>query len=316
MTVRVAVLDDFQDAARAADWSGLDGRATVTFFDDNVTGAALVERLRGFDVLVAIRERTAFPRSLLDQLPGLRMIATVGMRNAGIDTAACRERGIPVTGTEGGGMPTAELAFGLVLALSRNIVAEDGRVRRGEWQSRRIGGVVRGRTLGLVGVGKLGAEVARMAAAFGMECLGWSPNLTAARAAEAGVRAVDKATLFAQSDYISLHLVLGGRSRGVVGAAELAAMRPDACLVNTSRAGLLDEPALIAALAEGRIGGAALDVFADEPLPVDAPILRAPNTILTPHLGYATRENYGSYFPQVAECIAGWLDGVAVRVLN
>ncbi len=314
--IKVAVLDDFQDAARGADWSRLDGRAAPTFFTDNVQGAALVERLRGFEVAVAIRERTAFPRALLDQLPGLRMIATTGMRNLGIDIAACRERGIPVTGTEGGGMPTAELAFGLILALSRNIVAEDRSLRQGDWQSRRIGGVVRGKTLGLVGAGKLGAEVARMATAFGMTCLAWSPNLTPERAAAAGCRAVDKASLFAGSDYVSIHLVLSARSRGIVGAAELAAMRPGACLVNTSRAGLVDEPALIAALCEGRIAGAGLDVFTEEPVPIGAAILAAPNTILTPHLGYATRENYDSYFPQVVDCIAAWLDGAPVRLLN
>ena len=311
--MKVAVLDDFQDAARSrADWSGLD----VTFFTDAVRGPALVDRLRPFAAIVAIRERTPFPRSLLDQLPNLRMIATVGMRNAGIDTAACRERGILVTGTEGGGTPTAELAFGLILALSRNLVAEDRSLRAGTWQTRRIGGVVEGRTLGLVGLGKLGATVARMGAAFGMQCLAWSPNLTPERAAAAGCQAVGKAELFASSDYVSLHLVLSDRSRGIVGAAEIAAMRPTACLVNTSRAGLLDEPALIAALSAGRIGGAGLDVFDDEPLPPGAPILSAPNTILTPHLGYATAENYAGYFPQVVECIEGWMAGTTIRPLN
>ena len=311
--MKVAVLDDFQDAARTrADWSHLD----VTFFTDNVRGPALVERLRPFEVAVAIRERTPFPRSLLDQLPNLRMIATVGMRNAGIDVAACQERGIPVTGTEGGGMPTAELAFGLILALSRNIVAEDRSLRSGAWQTRHIGSVVRGRTLGLVGLGKLGAEVARMGAAFGMDCLAWSTNLTPDRAQQAGCRAVDKAELFASSDYVSLHLVLSERTRGIVGRAELAAMRPTACLVNTSRAGLLDEAALIDALTAGRLAGAGLDVFDDEPVPLDAPILTAPNTILTPHLGYATRENYEGYFPQVVECIEAWQAGKVVRALK
>ena len=317
MTVKVAVLDDFQDAARGmADWSRLDGRAEVTFFNDNLRGDALLERLRPFDAAVAIRERTPFPRSLLDQLPSLRMIATTGMRNLGIDVAACRERGIPVCGTEGGGMPTAELAFGLVLALSRNIVAEDRGLRQGAWQSWHIGDVIKGKTLGLVGLGKLGAEMARMATAFGMHCLAWSPNLTEARAAAAGCRAVDKHTLFQSSDYVSLHLVLSDRTRGVVGASEIAAMRPGAYLVNTSRAGLLDEAALIEALSSEQIAGAALDVFAEEPLPPDAPILSAPHTILTPHLGYATRENYAGYFPQVLECIEAWLDGAPIRLLN
>ena len=310
--MKIAVLDDFQDAARGmADW----GRLDVTVFHDNRRGAALVERLLPFDVAVAIRERTPFPRSLLAQLPNLKLIATTGMRNAGIDLAACRERGIVVTGTEGGGMPAAELALALILALSRNIVAEDRSLRAGSWETRRLGGVIKGKTLGLAGLGKLGAEVARMGAAFGMECVAWSPNLTAERAQAAGCRAVEKAALFAASDYVSLHLVLSERSRGVVGREEIAAMRPGAFLVNTSRAGLLDEAALIAALTEGRIGGAGLDVFDDEPLPPDAPILTAPNTILTPHLGYATRENYAEYFPQVAECIEGWMAGKVIRPL-
>ncbi len=309
---RVAVLDDFQDAARGlADWSRLD----VTFFTDHVRGDTLVERLQPFDVAVAIRERTPFPRALLDRLPNLKLIATVGMRNAGIDVAACRERGIPVTGTEGGGSPTAELAFGLILALSRNIPAEDRSLRAGTWETRRLGSVIRGKTLGLVGLGKLGTEMARMGQAFGMRTIAWSPNLTPERAEPAGCRAVSKGELFAQSDYVSLHMVLSERSRGIVDRDDIAAMPPHACLVNTSRAGLLDEPALIEALAAGRIAGAALDVFNDEPLPPDAPILAAPNTILTPHLGYATRENYAEYFPQVVECIEGWMGGTVIRAL-
>ncbi len=311
--MKVAVLDDFQDAARSmADWSRLD----VIFFTDHVGGAALVQRLLPFDVVVAIRERTLILRSLLDQLPALKMIATLGMRNAAIDVTACRERGVSVTGTEGIGMPTAELAFGLILALSRNIVAEDRSLRAGTWETRRIGSVLKGKPLGLVGLGKLGSEVGRMALAFGMSPVAWSPNLTWERAQAAGCRAVEKAALFGASDYVSIHMVLSERSRGIVGAAEIAAMRPTACLVNTSRAGLLDEAALIEALVAGRIGGAALDVFDEEPLPTDAPILAAPNTILTPHLGYATRENYAEYFPQVVECIEGWMAGRMIRPLS
>jgi phosphoglycerate dehydrogenase-like enzyme len=314
---RIAVLDDFQDAARTrAEWDRLEGRAEVTFFTDNVRAAALVERLRPFAGVVAIRERTRFPRDLLAQLPALRLIATTGMRNLGIDLAACRERGIVVCGTEGSGTPTAELAMGLILALSRNIVAEDCGLRRGEWQSRRIGGVVKGRTLGLVGLGKLGAEMARYGTAFGMEVIAWSPHLTPERAAAAGCRAVEKAALFRSSDYVSLHLVLAASTRGIVGAAEIGLMKRDACLVNTSRAGLVDEAALIAALVEGRIGGAGIDVFDEEPLPADAPILAAPNTILTPHLGYATRESYDNYFPQVLENIEAWMAGSPIRLLR
>ena len=315
--LKVAVLDDFQDAARRyGPWDRLDGRATVEVFTDNVTGDALVERLRPFDVVVAIRERTAFRKALLDRLPNLKMIATTGMRNLGIDVAECRRRGIPVTGTEGGGAPTAELAFGLILALSRNIVAEDRSLRAGTWETRHIGGAVRGRVLGLVGLGKLGTEVAGMGRAFGMEVIAWSPNLTAERAAAGGARLADKAGLFAESDYVSVHMVSSERSRGIVDAAAIGAMKPSACLVNTSRSALVDEAALVAALKEGRLGGAALDVFDTEPLPPDAPILQAPNTILTPHLGYATAENYAAYFPGVVECIEGWMAGAPVRVLT
>ncbi len=315
--VRVAVLDDFQDAARRmADWSPLDGRAELTVFTDAATGPALLERLLPFDAVVAIRERTRFPRALVEQLPRLRLIATTGMRNLGIDLAACRDHGVAVSGTEGSGMPTAELAMGLILALSRNIVAEDGGLRAGRWQSPHLGGVVRGRTLGLVGLGKLGGEVARLARAFGMHTIAWSPHLTPERGQAAGCEAVEKAALFARADYVSLHLVLSAATHGVVGAAEIGAMRPGACLVNTSRAGLLDEPALVAALVAGRIAGAALDVFDHEPLPADAPILAAPNTILTPHLGYATRENFQEYFPQSVENILAWLDGHPTRLLG
>ena len=312
--MRVAVLDDFQDAARGmADWSRLAG-AETTFFTDNVTGDALVKRLLPFDIAVAIRERTPFRKPLLDRLPNLRMIATTGMRNLGIDVAACRARGIPVSGTDGAGAPTAELAFGLILALSRNIVAEDRSLRAGTWETRRLGGVVRGTTLGLVGLGKLGTEVAGMARAFGMRVIAWSPNLTPERAGTVA-EAVDRDRLFAEADYVSIHMVLSDRSRGIVGEAELRQMKPTACLVNTSRAGLVDQVALLAALHEGRIAGAALDVFGTEPVPPGDPVLAAPNTILTPHLGYATRENYAVYFPQVVENIAAFLDGRPQRLL-
>ena len=313
--IRIAILDDFQDAARfTADWSRLAGRAEPTFFTDNLTGDALVERLLPFEIAVAIRERTPFPRALLDRLPNLRMIATTGMRNLGIDVAHCRSRGIPVSGTDGAGAPTAELAFALILALSRNIVAEDRSLRAGTWETRRLGGVVRGRTLGLVGLGKLGAEVAAMGRAFGMTILAWSPNLTQARAGTTA-KAVDKDRLFAESDYISIHMVLSDRSRGLVGDTDLRRMKPTACLVNTSRAALVDQAALLAALHEHRIAGAALDVFEHEPVPPGDPVLAAPNTILTPHLGYATRENYATYFPQTVENIEAFLNGQPRRLL-
>ena len=314
--VTVGILDDFQNVARSfADWGRLEHRARVTFFNDHVTGEALIERLAPFDVVMAIRERTAFPRSVVERLPKLRLLITAGMRNLGIDLAACSDHGIVVSGTPTGSAPTAELAFGLILALSRHIVHEDRALREGRWQTR-LGSGVSGATLGLVGLGRLGAQTAGYAQAFGMKTIAWSQNLTAERAAEVGCERVEKARLFARADYVSLHLILGERTRGVVGAAELAAMKPSACLINTSRAGLVDEPALIAALHAGRIAGAALDVHGEEPLPPDAAIRAAPNTILTPHLGYATAESYACYFPGAVEDIEAWLAGAPIRALG
>ena len=314
--LKIAVLDDFQDAARRhGPWSRLTN-ADVQVFTDNVTGDLLLQRLLPFDVVVAIRERTPFRAPLLAALPKLRMIATTGMRNLGIDVAECRRRGITVSGTEAVGAPAAELSFALIIALARNLVAEDRSLRAGTWETRHIGSTLQGRTLGLLGLGKLGTEVAAMGRAFGMDPIAWSPNLTPERAAAGGARLVDKAALFATADYLSIHLVLSDRSRGIVGAAEIAAMQPTACLVNTSRAGLVDEAALIAALHAGKLRGAGLDVFEQEPLPLDAPILAAPNTVLTPHLGYATAENYAVYFPQVVEAIEAWAAGTPIRVLT
>ncbi len=312
----IAVLDDFQNVARGmADWPRIAGHADLTVFTDHVDGPALVQRLQPFDVVVAIRERTPFPRSLIEQLPRLKLIATTGMRNAGIDGAACRDRGIPVLGTAGGSHPAAELTFGLIMALARNLVDEDRSLRAGTWETERLGFELTGRTLGLLGLGKLGSRVAGYGKAFGMDVIAWSPNLTDERAAAGGARRVDKATLFQASDFVSIHVVLSDRSRGIVGAEDLARMQPGAYLVNTSRAALVDEAALVAALHAGRIAGAGLDVFNEEPVPPGAAILAAPRTILTPHLGYATRENYQEYFPQVLECIEGWMDGKLIREL-
>ena len=315
-TIKVAVLDDFQHVAKGmADWGRLGDRAELTVFTDNVRGDALLERMRPFDVLCAIRERTALPRAVLERLPNLKLIATAGMRNKGIDLAYCAERGITVCGTPVGSSPTAELAFGMILALSRNILAEDRSLRAGRWETRVLGSAIEGKTLGIVGLGRLGSQMARYAQAFGMKTIAWSQNLTAERAEEHGCTLVDKAELFRTADYVTLHLIMGPRTRGIVGAAEFAAMKPGAFLVNTSRSGLIDGPALLAALNERRIAGAALDVFDIEPLPPDDPILKAPNTLLTPHLGYATRESYESYFPAMLEDIEAWINGTPIRVL-
>lgn len=315
--VKVAVIDDFQDVARSmGDWGRLEPRAQTTIFTDNVTGQALVDRLAPFDVVMVIRERTKFPREVLDSLPNLKLLVTAGMRNLGIDLDACRARGIVVCGTDTGSSPTSELAFGMLLALSRNIPAEQDSLRAGAWQTSRLGFGVKGLTLGIVGLGRLGAIMGGYGRAFGMNVIAWSQNLTAEKAAAAGARRVEKAELFAQSDFVSLHLILSERTRGIVGAAELAQMKPGGFLINTSRAGLIDEPALIAALERGGIAGAALDVYEREPLPADAAILTAPNTLLTPHLGYATRETYEIYFPQAVEDIEGWLAGQPRRVIS
>ncbi len=315
--VKVAVLDDFQNVALGmADWGRLAPAAAVTVFTDNVTGDALIERLAPFEVVMVIRERTRFPREVIEKLPRLKLLITAGMRNLAIDMDACKARGIIVCGTDTGSSPTAELAFGMLLALSRNMLAEDHSLRAGNWQTQRIGFGVKGLTLGVVGLGRLGAAMAGYAKAFGMDVIAWSQNLTAERAASIGVRRVEKAELFSTADFISLHLILSARTQGVVGAAEIAAMKPSAFLINTSRAGLLDEKALIAALTAKRIAGAALDVFETEPLPADAAIIRAPNTLLTPHLGYATADSFTFYFPHAVEDIEAWLAGKPVRVLT
>jgi len=315
-TLKLAIIDDFQRcAAKLADWKRLEPRVETTVFTDNVTGEALVQRLAPFDIVMVIRERTKFPRDLIERLPRLRLLITAGMRNLGIDLEACKAKGIVVCGTDTGSSPTSELAFGMLLALSRNIASEQDSLRAGRWQSERLGFGVAGLTLGVLGLGRLGAKMAGYAQAFGMNVIAWSQNLTAEKASAIGVMRVDKAELFARSDFVSLHLILSDRTRRIVGAADFARMKPSSYLINTSRSGLIDEPALIAALKEGRIAGAALDVYEVEPLPQDAPILTAPNTLLTPHLGYATLETYETYFPQAVEDVEAWLAGKPVGVL-
>jgi len=316
--MKLAVLDDYQGVAKdAADWSRLPGDAEVRFFREPIADpGALVAALEPSDVVVAMRERTAFPASLLDRLPRLRLLVTTGMRNASIDLAACRRRGVVVCGTRSApGVPTAELTWGLILALVKRIPDEDRALRSGAWQTALTQSVA-GKTLGVVGLGKIGTVVARVGLALGMEVVAWSPNLTDERAAAAGVRRVEKRALFEASDVVTLHLVLGGATRGVVGAGELAAMKPTAFLVNTARAGLLDEGALVAALSARRIGGAGLDVFSVEPLPRDHPIRSAPNAVLTPHLGYATRENYAVFYADAVEDVLAWAKGEPLRRLD
>jgi len=315
--MRVAILDDYQGVALTlADWQSLHPRAQMQAFADHLDDlAALARRLHAFECVVLMRERTPFPRELIDKLPNLRLLITPGQRNASIDVAAATERKVQVCGTDMLPYPTAELAWGLILALFRHIPAEDRAVRAGRWQTT-LGLGVKGKTLGLIGLGKLGAQVAHIGKAFGMDVIAWSQNLTAERAAEAGAALVGKDDLFARADVVSIHLVLGPRSRGLVGAAELRRMKPTAFLVNTSRAPIVDEAALIAALSERRIAGAGLDVFEPEPLAKDHPLLKLDNTVITPHLGYVTEENYRLAYGQVLEAIRAFIDGKVLRPLN
>lgn len=313
---RVVVLDDYQDVAgNHADWASLPGCAVELVHEPLAPGMAVVARLAGADIVVAMRERTAFPREVLERLPRLRLLVTTGAKNAAIDLAAAAELGITVSGTESLPHPPAELTFALVLALARGVVTEDRSLRAGRWQTT-LGIALAGERLGVVGLGRIGGRVAELGRAFGMHVVAWSPNLTPERAAEAGATALPKEELLRSSRFVTLHLKLGERSRGVVGPAELALMRPDAYLVNTARAGLVDTGALVAALRSGRIAGAGLDVFDDEPLPQDHPLLSAPNTVLLPHLGYVVEQGYDVYYGQAVEDIAAFLAGAPVRLLT
>lgn len=314
---RVAILDDYQHVARQmADWTSLPAGTEVVVFSDHLKGlGAVAARLVDFDAVVAMRERTAFPRALLEKLPRLKLLVTTGMRNASIDVGAAVERGVVVCGTSGLGYPTAELTWGLILALLRRIPTEDRATREGQWQVS-CGLGLNGKTLGVIGLGNLGSRVAKVGRAFEMEVIAWSQNLTAARAAEVGATLVGKDELLARSDVVTIHLVLSDRTRGLLGARELGSMKRTAHLVNTSRGPIVDEAALIAALRDGTIAGAGLDVFDDEPLELDHPLRRLPNTVLTPHLGYVTDEGYRIFYGHALEDVKAWLAGAPVRVIK
>ncbi|SDE70000.1 Lactate dehydrogenase [Blastococcus fimeti] len=314
---RIAVLDDYQSvAADFCDWSRVPGAVQVVEFHDAVSDVdALAARLEPFDVVVAMRERTEFQRDLLARLPNLRLLVTTGMRNRAIDVTAATELGITVCGTGAGAAATAELTWGLILATLRQIPREDASVRAGGWQQT-LGGDLDGARLGVVGLGRLGSRVARVGQAFGMDVVAWSQNLTDERAAEVGVRRVEREELFATADVVTLHLLLSRRTRGLIGADDLARMKPTAVLVNTSRGPIVDQQALLDALHAGRIAGAGLDVFETEPLPRDHPLRSAPRTVLTPHLGYVTRGTYEVYYGEAVEDVAAWVAGEPVRVLG
>ncbi|MFL6097989.1 MAG: D-2-hydroxyacid dehydrogenase family protein [Blastococcus sp.] len=314
---RIAVLDDYQSvAARFADWSPVPEPVEVVAFPDHLADPdALVERLAPFDVVVAMRERTAFPRSVLERLPNLKLLVTTGRRNKSIDVAAANERGITVCGT--GILPngTAELTWGLILAVARHIPQEDASVRAGGWQQT-VGTDLYGAQLGIVGLGGQGSQVARIGLAFGMDVVAWSQNLTDERAAEHGVRRVDREELFGTSDVVTVHLLWSKRTRGLIGADDFARMKPTAVFINTSRGPIVQEQALVDALEQNRIAGAGIDVYDQEPLPADSRMRTLPRTVLTPHLGYVTRGTYEVFYGEAVEDVAAWLAGDPIRVIE
>jgi phosphoglycerate dehydrogenase-like enzyme len=316
MTPRVTVLDDYQSVALAsADWASVSEHHEIEVLTEHIADPdALVERLAGSEIVVAMRERTKFPAEVLARLTDLRLLVTTGMRNASIDVDAARANGIVVSGTGGAGNAVPELTIGMMIALTRNFVEEDRNVREGRWQDR-IGPGLAGLTLGVVGLGRLGIPVANLARALQMSVIAWSPNLTQERAAEHGVRAVGKERLFAESDIVTIHMPLSERSTGIVGEGELDAMRRTAYLVNTSRGPIVDEAALVAALQNGAIAGAALDVYDIEPLPVDHVLRSLPNTLLLPHIGYVTTDAYAVFYRDAVEDILAFEAGNPVRVI-
>ncbi len=314
--MRIAILDDyFNTALGLADWSRLEGRADTTVFTEHLGGEdAVAKALADFEIIVGMRERTPFPGTLIRRLPKLKLLITTGMRNLAFDLEAARSQKVTVCGTGSGGTSTAELAVGLMIALMRDIPGQFDSMRRGGWQTRPGQGLA-GKTLGLLGLGRLGAEVAGAANAFHMQVIAWSQNLTEQRAVECKARRVEKDDLFRQADVISIHLILGERTRGIVGQRELGLMKPTACLINTSRGPIVDEAALLTTLREKKIAGAAIDVYGVEPLPREHPLRKLDNVLLTPHLGYVVTESLSKMYQDAVEDILAFLDGKPVRVL-
>jgi phosphoglycerate dehydrogenase-like enzyme len=310
--MNVAILDDYQNVAlRLADWSGVRRHAEITVFNDHVADpSAVVERLRPFDVVCVMRERTPLTREILQQLPNLRLIASTGPRNASIDTQTAVDLGIAVTATGYDSTPTIEFAWSLILASMRGIDREAASLRAGGWQAG-LGSNLRGKSLGVVGLGNIGREVARIGLAFGMKVIAWSQNLTAESANAAGATRVDKDALFREADIVTIHLVLSRRTTGLIGTAELALMKPTARLINSSRGPIVDQAALIKALQARTIAGAAVDVFDTEPLPADHPFRTLDNILATPHIGYVTEELYRTFYGDAAASIAAWLEANA-----
>ncbi len=314
---KIAILDDYQNVALTmADWSVVPDEHEIVVFDDHLADVEQVaDRLKDFDIICIMRERTPLPRQLIEKLPNLKLLITSGMRNASIDLAAAADAGVTVCGTGASGYATAELAWSLILALVRNIGIEDRSMRERGWQNT-IGNELRGKTIGILGLGRLGGRVASYARAFEMTVLAWSQNLTAERAAECGAELVPLDDLLARSDVVTVHLVLSDRTRNLLGPAELAKLKPTAYLVNTSRGPIVNEVALIDVLEHGRIRGAGLDVFDVEPLPFDHPMRKLSNAILTPHVGYVTEEAYRIFFAEMVENIVAYMDGAPIRELQ
>lgn len=319
MELRCAILDDYQEVALSmADWSVLGGRVRPEAFVDHIGPAALAERLAGFDMIVAMRERTVFDAALLSRLPKLKLLITTGMANASIDTETAERLGILVCGTRGVVGPAAELAWGLLLALMRRIPMEVANLRNSgnRWQLE-VGSGLQGKTLGVVGIGKLGRLTCGYGRAFGMDVIGWSRSLTPEKSRELGIgHTATLDDLLGRSDVVCLQLKLTEETHGIIGRREIGLMRKGAILLNTARGPLVDEAALIEALGNGKLGGAALDVFEQEPLPPDHPFRTLPNVVATPHLGYVTKETYRIFFADAAEDITAWLAGRPVRALN
>jgi phosphoglycerate dehydrogenase-like enzyme len=315
---RFAILDDYQNVVlNVTDWSKVAGDLDIKVFNEHLGGPDnVVKALQGFNIVCAMRERTPFPRAVIEKLPDLKLLITTGLRNASIDVAAAKERGVVVCGTPSVGNPTSGIAIGLMLELTRRIGYENARMKAGvPWQST-IGMDLEGQTLGVLGLGKLGTRTANIAKAFGMKVIAWSQNLKPEKCKEAGVEYVSKEDLFRQADFITIHVILSQRSRGLVGAKEIALMKPTAYLINTSRGPIIDEAAMLAALRDKKIGGAGLDVFDVEPLPVDHPLRKMDNVVLTPHLGYVATQNYRAYFAGVVDDIRAFIDGKPVRVME
>jgi len=313
--IQIGILDDYQGVAlQSADWSPLAEKAQITVFRDHLTNSAsLVERLKPFDVLCVMRERTPLTREILEQLPELKLIASTGARNASIDLAAAEERGITVCNTGYSSHGAIEITWALILALLRNIPAEFASVQAGQWQTS-VGGDLDGKTIGLVGLGNIGAKIAQIAQAFGMKIVAWSQNLTHESAEKHGAILVSKEELFRTADIVTVHLVLGPRTKGIVGAAELGLMKKTAYFINTSRGPLVDESALINALDSRSIAGAALDVYEIEPLPASHPYRSLDRLLVTPHIGFVTEETYKIFYRDTVENVVAWLNGTPVRV--